>query len=271
MPKYDADFLQNPKFNTVLGLTNTTFDANNIVSGRMVTEQQLQDTWRRIYDDEILIDRCCRDIILWETYVQVVRLNNNTFIEPPNLVAPCPGSGGTVVSSFYDNVKVGISRRGLPLTAEFALKWDSNLYSTWTPEARQGYNGNVLYFSQENSAMGKYVHYRFLYDTDDNQIGNDNAMQGTSTNRANFFSGKNQFDGPENGRGGVVSAGRMVNTINSEGVITWYSFILNIANDGTVTLRDNRRRTDFNIIRFFTQWCLKRCSDGSILPEPTFG
>lgn len=39
--KYKIDFESNPSFNTVLNLTNRTFDGTNIVSGRGATEDQL--------------------------------------------------------------------------------------------------------------------------------------------------------------------------------------------------------------------------------------
>lgn len=39
--RYEIDFSSNPTFNTVIGLTNTTFDIENIVSGRGATEDQL--------------------------------------------------------------------------------------------------------------------------------------------------------------------------------------------------------------------------------------
>lgn len=39
--RYEIDFSDDPVFNTVSGLTNITFDINNIVSGRGATEDQL--------------------------------------------------------------------------------------------------------------------------------------------------------------------------------------------------------------------------------------
>ena len=265
MPKYNIDFDDNPKFNTVLGLSNTTFDPNNIVSGRMVTEQQLQALWQRIYDDEQIIDRCCRDIILWEAHVQIVRLNTNTL--DPNL--GFPNAGGVVVSPFMDNVTVGIARRGLPFTVTFPLKWSNSLYTKFTPESDSNYvyRSPVLYQSP-NEIWSKFVQYRYIFNWDNEGDLGFFECQGGPYTRCGFFNGRNEGTGPDGHRGSSIAGGRMVNTIDGNGNITWYSFIHDIADDGTVTIRDNRRRTDFEIVKFYTQWCLKRCSDDTILPDP---
>lgn len=42
MKTFEQDFKTNPSFNTVTGLTNTTFDPNNVVSGRGATEDQVK-------------------------------------------------------------------------------------------------------------------------------------------------------------------------------------------------------------------------------------
>lgn len=270
MAEYDLDFDDNPKFNTVLGLSNTTFDPNNIVSGRMVTEQQLQALWQRIYDDELIIDRCCRDIILWEAHVQIVRLNTNTL--DPNLGFPT--AGGVAVSPFADNVSVGVARRGLPFTVTFPLKWNSSLYTKFTPEGAGVMANNIpsavpVNYTGWNHLWSKYIQYRFIYQyEDEGTLSIYDNCQGSSNTRCGFFRGINGPTAAEDHRGPTTGGGRMVNTIDGYGNVNWYSFVHDIADDGTVTLRDNRRRTDFEIVKFYTQWCLKRCADDTILPEP---
>ena len=268
MPKYNIDFDDNPKFNTVLGLSNTTFDPNNIVSGRMVTEQQLQALWQRIYDDEQIIDRCCRDIILWEAHVQIVRLNSNTL--DPNLGFPT--AGGVAVSPFTDNVTVGIARRGLPFTVTFPLKWNSSLYTKFTPEAVGSMANNIpsaysVNYTGWHHVWSKYIQYRFIYQYENEGPLGIHECQGNAISRCGFFRGTNGPTNPEEHRGSS-EGGRIINTIDGYGNVNWYSFIHDIADDGTVTLRDNRRRTDFEIIKFYTQWCLRRCADDSVLPDP---
>ena len=43
--EYELDFENNPRFNTVLDLSNRTFDPENFVSGRGATEDQLKYMW----------------------------------------------------------------------------------------------------------------------------------------------------------------------------------------------------------------------------------
>ena len=43
--EYEFDFENNPRFNTVLDLSNRTFDPENFVSGRGATEDQLKYMW----------------------------------------------------------------------------------------------------------------------------------------------------------------------------------------------------------------------------------
>lgn len=60
--EYEVDFENNPKFNTVLNLSNRTFDPENIVSGRGATEDQLKVIWDK--QDEIqqfIDDQGCTD------------------------------------------------------------------------------------------------------------------------------------------------------------------------------------------------------------------
>ncbi len=264
MPKYNIDFSDNPSFNTVLGLSNTTFNPNNIVSGRMVTEQQLQETWQRIYDDEQLIDRCCRDIILWEAHVQVVRLNTNSLggTAPNNYY----NSGGVVVSDFDENVTVGIMRRGMKYTVTFPLKWDNNLYVPHTAEAYT-YLTPVGYGNTSHQ-YSKVVQYRYREGTDKIVVAT-GASQ--TNNRANFLVGEGNSATASGVQRGVTGGGILINgDIQADLSQNWGSFTLDIKDDGTVNLTDNRRNTNFDIIKFYTQWTLRRCSDGSMLSDPPY-
>lgn len=264
MPKYNIDFSDNPSFNTVLGLSNTTFNPNNIVSGRMVTEQQLQDTWQRIYDDEQLIDRCCRDIILWEAHVQVVRLNTDILTgTSPNKYY---SSGGVVVSDFDENVTVGIMRRGMKYTITFPLKWDRNTYVTHTAEVDTSTGCNPLRYTNDLQKYSQVVQYRYV--EGQNKIEVSNCTSSTN-NRANFIKGQN--GDTQTGTARVVGGGILINgSVDSDLSQNWGSFTLDIKDDGTVNLTDNRRNTNFDIIKFYTQWTLRRCSDGTMLSDPPY-
>ena len=48
----------------------------------------------------------------------------------------------------------------------------------------------------------------------------------------------------------------------------WGSFVYDIKDDGTVTITDHRRNSNFNIIRFYTQWILRRTANNQIIPDP---
>lgn len=273
MPKYNIDFGDNPSFNTVLGLSNTTFNPNDIVSGRMVTEQQLQDTWQRIYDDEQLIDRCCRDIILWEAHVQLVRLNSNTITTKSGW--PVTTAGGIVVSTFDENVSVGVARRGLSYTVTFPLKWDNNLYVPRHSSASRVIGtfetgrlscdpasvGNDAYYNEN------YVNYFYSEDTSLLTP----TCDVTTNNRSNFLS-TGWYDQINTVSSAMQAkkVNRGTIEVNKIPLVEWFSFIYDMKDDGTVTIRDNRRVDTFNIIRYYTQWTLNRCADGTLLSE-TFG
>ena len=123
MKRYKLSLSSNPSFNTVTGLTNTTFDPVNYVENRMATEQQISDLYNRIVGEEKRRDECCRDIIVWEAHVQIVRMNTSN-IDSSNILV----GGGAVISNFDENVSVGTMRRGLSYTVTFPVKWDDNLY-----------------------------------------------------------------------------------------------------------------------------------------------
>ena len=111
MKRFKLAISENPSFNTVLNLTNTTFDPNNVVEGRMATEDQVQQLSQDIADLEKRNDYCCRDIVVWRSYVRVVAENT-----------------GIVISDWLDNYATGTSRRGRPFTVEFALPHDATKY-----------------------------------------------------------------------------------------------------------------------------------------------
>lgn len=54
--EYDLDFKQNPEFNTVLELSNRTFDPDNIVSGRGATEDQLKFVYDKHKEISIFLE-----------------------------------------------------------------------------------------------------------------------------------------------------------------------------------------------------------------------
>lgn len=110
---YDLSMKQNPSFQTVNSLTNRVFYPNNIVSGRMATEDQVQQLWNDSRTLEERIDFCCRPALLWEFRVQIY----NTRYQ--------------LVSPYNDNVTSGIARQGKWFTMHLPIKgkkwWD---YST---------------------------------------------------------------------------------------------------------------------------------------------
>lgn len=59
MKEFGMDFNKNPEFNTVTGLTNTTFDPNNVVSNRGATEGQIKTLHDDIGELETRIEGCC--------------------------------------------------------------------------------------------------------------------------------------------------------------------------------------------------------------------
>lgn len=101
---YNLSISKNPQFQTVTGLTNQTFNRNNIVSGQMATEAQIQQLWQDIIRLEERIDYCCRDIVFWDVQVRI----RDRF--------------GNIVSDFLENRTTGITRRGKKFTMTFPLK-----------------------------------------------------------------------------------------------------------------------------------------------------
>lgn len=110
MKQFTPTFSENPSFDTVNDLTNTTFNPDQIVEGRMATEAQIQELERRYTDVEARRNYCCRDIVVWKTYTRIV------------------SPDGIVVSNFIENVEVGTARRGMPFTVTFTPKFDANTF-----------------------------------------------------------------------------------------------------------------------------------------------
>ena len=101
---YNLAITRNPNFNTVLGLTNTVFDRNNVRSGQMATEDQIQQLWQDIIRLEERIDYCCRDIVFWDIQIRI------------------KDRYGNVITDFLENRTTGIARRGKNFTMRFPLK-----------------------------------------------------------------------------------------------------------------------------------------------------
>ncbi len=109
--RYEIDFSDDPVFKTVTGLTNTTFNINNVVENRMATEGQLLNVANRITDLQNRINYCCNDIVVWKTYVRVIAENTHT-----------------VISDWDENVVVGTTRKNNPFTVEFGLPLDAGKF-----------------------------------------------------------------------------------------------------------------------------------------------
>lgn len=125
MKRFKLSLSDNPTFNNVLDLTNTTFNPDNIVEGRMATEAQIQELERRYTDVEARRNYCCRDIVVWKTYTRIV------------------SPDGIVVSPFIDNVVVGTARRGMPFTITFSPKWDGTVYEDYRSRPPRDIAGNI--------------------------------------------------------------------------------------------------------------------------------
>lgn len=109
--RYEIDFSDDPVFETVTGLTNTTFNINNITENRMATEGQLLDIANRINELQNRINYCCNDIVTWKTYVRVI--TEGTHI---------------VVKDWDQNVVVGTTRKNNPFTVYFGLPFDTSKF-----------------------------------------------------------------------------------------------------------------------------------------------
>ena len=258
MKRYKLSLSSNPSFNTVTGLTNTTFDSINYVENRMATEQQISDLYNRIVEQERRRDECCRDIIVWEAHTQIVRLNNNNISTAQGNYFNSPG---VVISTWDENVSTGTMRRGLAYSIEFPIKWDDSLYYPVTPE--RAYDSTICSVinnysnSSQVSCHHKTVQFRWLEDSDN--IYGPNRCTTSSNNRSDFFAGNGAS---VTAQGAVRNYGYLVNSCRN-----WGSFTLDVKNDGTITIRDNRRNTNYNIIRFYTQLTLNRCANGSLLSD----
>lgn len=114
---------KNPVFESITGLTNTTFDPDNYQEDRMATEAQIQQVMRAIGDLEARKIHCCREIVTWRSYVRVIAEGT-----------------GIVLSDWLENMQVGTTRRGEPFTVEFALPHDSTKFF----DNRSG-NRNYMY------------------------------------------------------------------------------------------------------------------------------
>lgn len=231
-------------FESVSGLTNTTFDPENIEDGRMTTEGSVLQAYNDIAELRRRADACCRDLLIWEAHVQVVRMNTNT----KKNYGMNTHVGGTVVSMFEENVRAGVMRRGLPYTAVFPLKWDPDLYvknmTLHSTSSCGGYDAGGGKRSEAGILEFRRVADSVLNDTF--------CLNGGIRN--GFWRGASTTN---NGIGLRLN-------YNNE----WSTgFSLAIEDDGTVLLTDARRSGDFNVMRYYTQWVLKECADGSIIAD----
>lgn len=250
MKKFNSNIVLNPSFNSVTELTNTTFNPTNYVENRMATEEQISQLYKRIVEQETRRDRCCRDVIIWEAHVQVVRMNTLSLTNYDNLQG-----GGQVISSFDENVEVGTMRRGLTYTVTFPLKWDNNLYVPRDVHATSK-SSCTNSASSSTSSSRLYTNYRII---EDNSITVSTCTASTSTVKGFWYGGQPISSNKNDNAGGHY--------INPENV--WDNFVHEIAPDGTVTIKDLRRNTNFNVIRYYTQWILRQTADGQTIPDPT--
>lgn len=245
--RYEIDFSNDPIFNTVTGLTNITFDHSNVRSGYMATEDQILNLYNQVLDNEEKLRRCCSKLHIWEARVQIVRMNTNT-IDTNNRLT----SGGIVVSSFDDNVKVGFLREGFDYTVTFPLKWDNTIYVPRNVSA-SGSNCMSAYAPDGDTKRWTMTNYRVI---EDYLIRIANC-QSTSTNLARFWDGLGENYQFSNAEGARINPGG-----------NWGQFVYDIKDDGTVTITDHRRNINYNIIRYYTQWILRKCADNSLIPDP---
>ena len=260
----------NPEFATITGLTNRNFNPASITEGKMVTEEQLLEVYERIIADEAKADACCRDIIFWEARTQVVRLNTNAVAISQGI--PRTTAGGRVISSWDENINFGATRKGLPYTVTFPLKWNDDLYVRRHTSANRTYGANANGSGGTNTCgiipntdmyYENFVAYMYA---EDNVI-KPTFCDITSSNRSGFMMSGNA-DMVTTTRYGV----KRCNLCKADNFpnATWHWFEHDIKEDGTVTIHDPRRSTLFSIIRYYTQWTLNECADGSLLSD-TFG
>lgn len=101
---YNLSISKNPNFQTVNSLTNLVFDRNNVRSGNMATENEIQQLWQDIVRLEERIDYCCRDIVFWDFRVRI----RNKY--------------GDIVTDYLENRTTGITRRGKNFTMTLPIK-----------------------------------------------------------------------------------------------------------------------------------------------------
>lgn len=272
MKRFKLNFNNDPSFNTVMGLTNTSFNSTNYMENRMATEEQISELYNRVVEQEQRRNKCCRDIIIWEARVQIVRLNTNTIVASTSGIY-ATNAGGIIVSNWDENVNIGIMRRGLNYTVTFPLKWDDNLYVKRHTSVNRTYGGDA---NGEGSGGGVVKSCNPILPSDyvyENQIvymyGEDSEIiptfcNITTSNRSGFMMSGNA-DMITTKRYGVKRCNLMSTASIPD--VNWYYFIHDIKDDGTVTITDTRRNTDYNIIRYYTQWTLNRCADGSLLSD----
>lgn len=248
MKKFDSDLTVNPSFNSVTELTNISFNPNNYLENRMATEAQIFQLYQDIVAAEQRQDYCCRDIIIWEASVQVVRLNTLD-INPSNNTLR---GGGEVISSFDENKNVGTMRRGLKYTITFPLKWDNSLYVK--RDVSSSSTSCALYTGGTGVEFVN-VHYRIV---EDNSIVVSDCTATSTTYKAFWRAGGDSLR--------VKNDSTLGHILNRENV--WDNFIHQVASDGTVTIKDLRMNTNFNIIRYYTQWILRQTADGQTIPDP---
>lgn len=260
---------QNPEFATITGLTNRNFNPASITEGQMITEAQMLEVYERIVADEQRADACCRDVIFWEARTQIVRLNSNAIASytktDTGLSYPRTTAGGVVVSSWNDNVRYGSMRRGLPYTVSFPIKWDDALYVPMHTSINKTYS-NTRTCDLVSAVDSQYENFIAYMYAEDNVI-QPTMCDVTLSNRSGFMMSGNA-DMTSTTRFGVKRANLSSYALLPE--ITWNSFNYKMENDGTVTIRDDRRATHFSVIRYYTQWTLNECADGSLLTD-SFG
>lgn len=218
----------------------------------MASEAQVLAAWNAATSLEEEAERCCKNMVVWETYVQIVRLNTNT-----RTSTGTPDAGGVVVSSFHSNRNSGITREHEIYTATFARKFDSGIYAPYTTVA--GTNGEpyTTFNLADLENIDGLIQYRTVQDANI-ALQDASSLANESQRRHNFLKFVAWNDN---------SAGISGNIINNAG--SWGSFIQEIADDGTVSITDFRPDANFTVIRYYTQWTLRQCADGSILPDPT--
>lgn len=104
MTTYNLAINKNPDFQTVNSLTNLVFDRNNVRSGRMATENQIQQLWQDIIRLEERIDYCCRDIVYWDFQVRI------------------RDKYGNIITDYLENRTTGIARRGKNFVMRLPIK-----------------------------------------------------------------------------------------------------------------------------------------------------